>query len=344
MFVERTVVIENIDGLEVVLLTEHIVVYIVCRGHLQGTGTELDINIFIPNHRNRTSYQRHNHPRIFGKMLITGIVWVDTQRRISQNGLRTGCRYNHILVSTLDTITQIIKFTLRFAVDHLFVRQSRQRRRVPIDHTHPAIDLAFIIQIDKYLDDAAGHLGIHRKFRPIPITRSSQTTQLTENNATMFLFPLPGVFEELFTGQRVFVNSLLSRNRRMVRTRHPAGVLSLHPRTTHQNILNRFVQHMPHVQYARHIGGRNNNGIGLPIVRNRMEKSMLHPVIVPLLLDLLRSIFGRNFHNICYLQVILLFLVKASVRKTPQRQSSKPRNRKIPIYRPASFSLPICQI
>ena len=179
-----------------------------CRRYLQGSGTELDIDIFIPNDRNRPTNQRYNHPSIFGKMLITGIIRIDTKCRITQNGFGTSCSYHKILFRTFDMITQVIKLTLRLTVDHLLIRQGGKRCRVPVYHTYPAINLAFIVQIYKHLDDAAGHLGVHRKFGPLPIARRSQTTQLTENNATMFLFPLPSMFEKLLTSQRILVNTL----------------------------------------------------------------------------------------------------------------------------------------
>ena len=47
VFVERTIVMEDIDGLQLVLLSEHIVIDVVRRGDLQTACTELDIDVLV---------------------------------------------------------------------------------------------------------------------------------------------------------------------------------------------------------------------------------------------------------------------------------------------------------
>ena len=47
LVVDCAVVVEDVDSLEAILLTEHIVVNIVCGGYLQGTSTELEVYILI---------------------------------------------------------------------------------------------------------------------------------------------------------------------------------------------------------------------------------------------------------------------------------------------------------
>ena len=56
VFVERPIVVEDIDGLQLVLLTEHIVIDVVRRGDLQTACTKLNIYIFILDDRNGAPY------------------------------------------------------------------------------------------------------------------------------------------------------------------------------------------------------------------------------------------------------------------------------------------------
>jgi hypothetical protein len=51
VLVQGAVLIQDVDELEVVALAELVVVEVVCRGKLDGTGTELRINIVVRNDR-----------------------------------------------------------------------------------------------------------------------------------------------------------------------------------------------------------------------------------------------------------------------------------------------------
>ena len=125
----------------------------------------------------------------------------------------------------------------------------------------------------------------------------------------MLFLPLPRMAEELFARERALVDALglellddlgLRGDRRMVGSRHPAGVLALHPGAAHEHVLNRLVEHVPHVQHAGHVRRRNDHRIGLPLVGLRVEHVVPHPVVVPFRLDLLRSVFVVDFHGCRY--------------------------------------------
>ena len=88
----------------------------------------------------------------------------------------------------------------------------------------------------------------------------------------MLVRPFPGMAEKLFAREAVFRNPFgfqfgdnlcLRRNRRMVGARHPASIPAQHPRPAHQYILDRIVEHVPHVQHTGHIGRGNHNRIRL---------------------------------------------------------------------------------
>ena len=124
-----------------------------CGSHLQATRTELDIHIVILDHRDLTSYQRYDHPFAF-QVLILRVIGIDTHRGITHDGLRTSRSDNRITLLAHDLITQVIELAVLLLVDHLLVREGRQRLGIPIDHTYTPIDQAFVIEIDKDLDHA----------------------------------------------------------------------------------------------------------------------------------------------------------------------------------------------
>ena len=149
--------------------------------------------------------------------------------------------------------------------------------------------------------DASRTLLVHRECRALPIATSPYAAQLLENNAAVFVCPLPSVLQKFLAREVCFLDALFCQtgydfsfrgDGGVVSSRHPAGVLTLHSRAAHENILNRFVQHMPHVQYACDVGGRDYDCIGFSSVRVRAEEMMLHPIIIPLGLYVLWCVFS----------------------------------------------------
>jgi len=64
---------------------------------------------------------------------------------------------------------------------------------------------------------------------------------------------------------------------------HPAGFLALHAGAAHQHVLDGIVEHVAHVQHARHVGRRYHDGVGLLAgVGGGFEKALLLPALVPL--------------------------------------------------------------
>ena len=56
------------------------------------------------------------------------------------------------------------------------------------------------------------------------------------------------------------------------------------------------VEHVAHVEHPRHVGRRNDDRIGFARIGFGVEQSVPLPVVVPFLLDLLRSVFVGNLH------------------------------------------------
>ena len=141
---QRTVIVKYIDRRQIIFLAQHIVVYIVCRGHFQTARTKLYIHVIILDHRNLTAYQRNDH-FLSSQMLVLRVVRVDTHRRISHNRLRTGSGDNGVSLLAYDLIAKIVQLTMLFLIDNLLIGQGRQRLRVPIHHTDTPVDQTFLI-------------------------------------------------------------------------------------------------------------------------------------------------------------------------------------------------------
>ena len=106
----------------------------------------------------------------------------------------------------------------------------------------------------------------------------------------MLVGPVPGMSEELLTGEVQFLDALLGQtvhhlclggDRCMVGARHPASVLALQTCTAHQDVLDGVVQHVAHVQHTGHIWWWNHHGIGFATIGLTGEQLVVHPVLIP---------------------------------------------------------------
>ena len=312
LVVHRAVVVEDVDDLEVVLLAQHVVVYVMGRGDLQRAGSELDVDIFVADDRNRAADQRHDDAGVGRQRGVTRVIGVDAERRIAQNGLGTRRGHDDVLLRTFDFVAQVVELAVRLLEDHLLVRESRFCGGVPVDHPHAAVDFPLLVEVAEDADDAFGAGLVHREAGALPVARGAQLAQLAQNHAAVLLLPLPGVAEELLAGELRFFDALfvehrhhlcLGGNRGVVHARHPAGVAARHAGTAHQHVLQRVVEHVAHVEHTRNVGGRDDDGIGLTCVGLRVEEPMLNPEVVPFGLDFLRRVFVCELHDSSFYRV-----------------------------------------
>ena len=234
------------------------------RGHFQRARTELDIDVFVADYGDCAVHQRYDDARPGRQPAVARVVGVDAQRRVAQDrfGARRGD--DDRLVRAFDHVAQVVELAVRLLEYHLFVRQRRLRRGIPVDHAYAAVDLA------------------------------------------VFFLPLPGVFEEVLARERRLLDALfmqhrhdfrLRGDRRVIHARHPAGVFARHAGTADQHVLQRVVEHVPHVEHTGHVGRRDDDRIGFASVGFRMEQPVVDPVVVPFLFDLLRRIFISDLHK-----------------------------------------------
>jgi len=304
--VDRAVVVKDVDHLEVVFLAQHVVVHVVRRGHFQRARTELDVDVFVADYGDCAVHQRYDDARPGRQPAVARVVGVDAQRRVAQDrfGARRGD--DDRLVRAFDQVAQVVELAVRLLEYHLFVRQRRLRRGIPVDHAYAAVDLAFLVKVAEYLDDALGAGFVHREAGALPVARGAQLAQLLEDHAAVFFLPLPGVFEEFLARKRRLLDALfmqhrhdfrLRGDRRVIHARHPAGVFARHAGTADQHVLQRVVEHVPHVEHAGHVGRRDDDRVGFASVGFRMEQPVVDPVVVPFLFDLLRRIFISDLHK-----------------------------------------------
>ena len=128
------------------------------------------------------------------------------------------------------------------------------------------------------------------------------------------------MFQEVFACQVGLLDALLCktvhdfrfrRNGSVVRSRHPASVLTLHAGAANQNILNGIVKHVSHVKHACDVWGRNDDCVRLTAIGFRLEEAVIQPILIPLTLYFCGIVLTCNFHIVLFLFYLYLDSGKA---------------------------------
>ena len=120
-FRDCAVVIEDVNGGEIVFVSKHIVVDIMRRSNLETSCSKVHLHIIIHDDRHCASHHRHNYLLSF-EPCVAFVVGVHTHSGISKNRLGTRGGYNDIFVRlSLYEIAQVEEMTLLLFVDDLFI-------------------------------------------------------------------------------------------------------------------------------------------------------------------------------------------------------------------------------
>ena len=297
--VHVTIVGHNIDLFETMTLTYEEVVGIVSGRNLNDTSTELLLNIIVSENWNLATRERKNNV-LTDNRGETLILRVDSYGRIAGERFRTRRRDADIVLVKLalraegaarDGIADIPEVTVIRLMLNLVVRESRTAARTPVYDVVAFINEALIVKLGKDLRDSFRATLVERKALARPVGRIAEHALLMDDRSAVLLLPLPdaldkGLAPEILTALTLLaerlLNDILSRNTRVIGTREPKSILTLHTAPPDENILNRLVERVTHMKNTRHVRRRNYNGIALAIARLLMKITVLLPKRIPL--------------------------------------------------------------
>ena len=300
--VDRAVGVEHVDDFEVVLLAEFVVVRVVGGGHLQATGSELAVDVLVEDDRDAASGHGNDGP-LAVQVGVALVLRVNADGRVGEDGLRTGRGNGQPIVRAFDLVAHVVQLGLLLGVEDLLVGDGREGLGVPIDHAQAAVDVPLGVQVEEGVDDAAGVVLVQREVGAVPVAAGSEFAELLQDDAAVFAGPIPRVLEEGVAAEVGLLDALVAEladhlgfrgDGGVVGSRHPAGVLALHPRAADKDILDGVVQHVAHVEHAGDVGRGNHHGVGLPVVRDAAEGLGVFPDLVPAVFDGGRIVMGGD--------------------------------------------------
>ena len=152
------------------------------------------------------------------------------------------------------------------------IRECRIARRAPIRNARPLIDQPLLVKAHENFAHGARAALVHREALARPVARRAERSELIHDAAAVLLLPLPDALRELLAPEFVAVRPLcakrrlhlrLRRDARMVAARNPDHILAAHALIAHEDVLQRIVEGVPHVELARHIRRRDHHTVRL---------------------------------------------------------------------------------
>ena len=168
-------------------------------------------------------------------------------------------------------------FVINFVIGH-----SGLQERIPVHQSLAAIDESVFEHFEECLSNGARANIVQCESDSSPVAACTEAFQLAENPFFVRVFPGPDPLNESFTANVVprqalffehpFFDNRLSRNPGMIGPRHPQSFIPLHPTPASQQVLQRSIERMSHMQRTRHVRQRDHDHmrrLGMRITRLR---------------------------------------------------------------------------
>ena len=276
--------VEDVDRFEIVPAADLEIVEVMCRRDLDRARALLRVGILVAHDGDAAADQRQ-HSMLADQMLPLRIVGMHGDAGIAQHCLGP-CRGDHdeLVGAALDRILEVPEMALHLARFDLEVGDRGQHLGVPVDQPEILVDQAFPVEFDENLEHGLRQALVHGEALAAPVARGAEPAELAGDRAARIGLPLPDLGEELLAVQELLVgvgpgraldreadplllevahHHHLRGDAGMVGAGLPQHVVALHAAPADQNVLQRVVERMAHVQAARDVGRRDHDAIGL---------------------------------------------------------------------------------
>ena len=266
------------------------VVGVVGRGHLHGAGTEADLAVLVAHDGDLPIHDRQD-TGLADELLEVLVLGVDGHAGVAHHGLRAGGGHHDLAAAVRQRIADVPQMTGLIHVLHLGVAEGGQAVGAPVDDAAALVDEALIVQFAEGLANGLGAALVHGEAGTAPIAGGAHLHLLFNDAVAVLLLPGPNALQELLPAQVVASQALLvaegllhldlGGDAGVIRAGQPQGGIALHPLEAGQDILQRGVHGVTHVELARHVGWRHDDGKGLLVrVGLRPEAAVIHPHLV----------------------------------------------------------------
>ena len=248
------------------------IVEVVRRRDLHRAGAFFRVGIVVADDRNTPPDQRQQrHPA--DQVLQAFVVGMHRDGDVAEHRFRPRRRHDDELVAAFDRIFDVPEVPLDLDLLHFKIRDRGLELGIPIDEALVPVDEARAIKLDKDFCHRPREAFVHGEALARPVARGAQPLQLADDGAAGFRLPFPHALDEslaahfaaarLLTLHQLALDHGLGGDAGMVGSRLPQHVLAAHALKAAQDVLQRIVERVTHVQRTRHVGRRNDDAVGL---------------------------------------------------------------------------------
>ena len=289
---------QDTDRVQLVSLSDRVVVEVVRRRDLHAAGTEFAVHVIIGDDRNLAICEWQSQT-LADQLRVTLVLGMHRHRDVAQHGFRARGRDHHVIRGAGLRIDHVVadrpQVPIALDIVDFEVGHRGHQHRVPVHQPVAAIDQAGAVPLDEHLAYRGGQAFVHREAFARPVDACAQPAHLLVDAIARFLLPLPHAFDELlaaevmarlaFRGQLV-LDDLLRGDARVVGAALPQGVPAGHPRVSDQCVHDGLLERVAHVQRAGDVRRRQQDRIRFAL-SGRLEAARVFPARVPLRFDLL---------------------------------------------------------
>ncbi len=298
---DHRVLVHHRDVRQAVALADLEVVRVVGRGHLDGAGAELRVDVLVGDDRDPAAGERQLDLGA-DQVPVALVVRVDGDRGVTQHRLGAGGGDDDgvlaLAVADRDQLAVVV------LVLHLDVRDGGQAARAPVDDALGAVDQ---LVVEELLEDGLDRLRqalVHGEALARPVDAVSEPAHLAGDLAAGLRLPLPDPLDELLAAQVVAglallgelaLDHVLGGDAGVVHTGLPERLEPLHPLAADQGVDQRVLEGVAQVQRAGDVRRGDDDGVRGLVARGvGGEVTALYPALVQLALYVRRSVGRRE--------------------------------------------------
>lgn len=274
---------------QTVALADLEVVGVVRRGHLDGAGAELRVDVLVGDDRDPASGERQFDLRA-DEVRVALVVGVDGDGRVTEHRLGAGRRDDDggvaVAVADGDELAVVV------LVLDLDVGDRRQAARAPVDDPLGAVDQLVVVELLEDRLDGLRQALVHREALSRPVDPVAQAAHLAGDLAAGLALPLPDALDERLAAEVVAglallgelaLDDVLGGDARVVHAGLPQRLVALHALAAGEGVDQRVLEGVPQVEGAGDVGRRDDDRVrGLLALLVRLEVPTLYPALVEL--------------------------------------------------------------
>ncbi len=200
------VLVHHGDGRQAVALADLEVVRVVRRGHLDGAGAELGVDVLVGDDRDGAVGQRQlDEPA--DQVLVALVLRVDGDGRVAEHGLGAGGGNDDGVVTL--AVRHGDELAVVVLVLDLDVGDRGQAARAPVDDALGAVDQLVVVEPLEDGLDGLGEALVHREALAGPGDAVAETAHLAADLAAGLALPPPDALDERLAAEVVAGLALL---------------------------------------------------------------------------------------------------------------------------------------